>query len=366
MTPLLILIAAIAFGGFGFLFYRQMSGQNEQKTSQSEEKMNELTRQVSDLLKMSMQQQHESMKMQQEMRKQMDERLKDVTQSLERQHKTVGERLDNAAKAVGDVQKSLGEMSVSTKQMIDIGKDISSLQDILRAPKLRGNLGELFLDNLLSQILPGQGLYELQYRFKSGEVVDAVIRLVDNMLVCVDSKFPLENFQKMLDAQNDQDDKRITQYRKAFYTDVKKHVDAISSKYILPGEGTLNFALMYIPAENVYYETITKDLADEGNISQYALSKRVIPVSPNTFYLYLQTLLIGFKGMQVQKNAQHILDRLSQLKGDFGKFSETYELVGTHLQHAQASFEKSEKKLESFGGKLEQVETRADQIALIE
>ncbi len=362
MSSLLIFVTVLALGGFGFLFYRQMSGQSSQ---QSEEK-NELMRQVQDVLKMSMQQQNESMKMQQEMRKQMDERLRDVTTSLERQHKTVGERLDNAAKAVGDVQKSLGEMSVSTKQMIDIGKDISSLQDILRAPKLRGNLGELFLDNLLSQILPGKGLYELQYRFKSGEVVDAVIRLVDNMLVCVDSKFPLENFQKMLDAQNDQDDKRITQYRKAFYMDVKKHVDAISSKYILPGEGTLNFALMYIPAENVYYETITKDLADEGNISQYALSKRVIPVSPNTFYLYLQTLLIGFKGMQVQKNAQHILDRLSQLKGDFGKFSETYELVGTHLQHAQASFEKSERKLENFGGKLEQVEASSGEVTMLE
>ena len=147
---------------------------------------------------------------------------------------------------------------------------------------------------------------------------------------------------------------------------MKKHVDAISSKYILPGEGTLNFALMYIPAENVYYETITKDLADEGNISQYALSKRVIPVSPNTFYLYLQTLLIGFKGMQVQKNAQHILDRISQLKGDFGKFAESYELVGSHLAHAQTSFEKSQKKFETFGGKLEKVEQSSGEIAMLE
>lgn len=363
MNPLLIIIAVLAVAGLGFLIYKQMSGQQAQ---QSDEKMSELTRQVSDLLKMSMAQQNESMKMQQEMRKQMDDRLKDVTQSLERQHKTVGERLDNAAKAVGDVQKSLGEMSVSTKQMIDIGKDISSLQEILRAPKLRGNLGELFLDNLLSQILPGKDLYELQHRFKSGEVVDAVIRLVDNMLVCVDSKFPLENFQKMIDAQNEKDEKRVGQYRKLFFGDVKKHVDAISSKYILPEEGTLNFALMYIPAENVYYETITKDLADEGNISQYALSKRIIPVSPNTFYLYLQTLLIGFKGMQVQKNAQQILIQLSQLKGDFGKFSESYELVGNHLAHAQASFEKSEKKLESFGGKLERVEQSSEEITLLE
>lgn len=363
MTPLLTTITLLALVGLGFLIYRHFVGQRSQ---QSDEKMSELTRQVSDLLKMSMSQQHESMKMQQEMRKQMDDRLKDVTQSLERQHKTVGERLDNAAKAVGDVQKSLGELSGATKQMIDVGKDISSLQEILRAPKLRGNLGELFLDNLLSQILPGQGLYELQYRFKSGEIVDAVIRLVDHMLVCVDSKFPLENFQKMLDAQNEKDEKRVGQCRKAFFTDVKKHVDAISSKYILPEEGTLNFALMYIPAENVYYETITKDLADEGNISQYALSKRVIPVSPNTFYLYLQTLLIGFKGMQVQKNAQHILEGLSQLKGDFGKFAESYELVGSHLQHAQASFEKSEKRLDSFGGKLERVEQSSGEALKLE
>lgn len=296
----------------------------------------------------------------------MDDRLRDVTQSLERQHKTVGERLDNAARAVGDVQKSLGELSGATKQMIDVGKDISSLQEILRAPKLRGNLGELFLDNLLSQILPGRELYELQYTFKSGEKVDAIIRLVDSMMVCVDSKFPLENFQKMLTAQAEKDEKREAQCKKLFVTDVKKHVDAISSKYILPEEGTLNFALMYIPAENVYYETITKDLADEANISQYALSKRVIPVSPNTFYLYLQTLLIGFKGMQVQKNAQVILDRLSHLKGDFGKFAETYELVGTHLAHAQASFDKSEKKFEALNSKFERVESGAEQVVLLD
>jgi DNA recombination protein RmuC len=361
MNSLLLIVSLLALAGFAFLFYKQIGG----GANKNEEKMSDLTKQVQDLLKISLAQQNESMKQQQEMRRQMDERLKEMSTSLERQHKTVGERLDNAARAVSDVKKGLGELSGATKQMIDVGKDISSLQEILRAPKLRGNLGELFLENLLGQILPGQELYELQYAFKGGEKVDAVIRLIDNMLVCVDSKFPLENFQKMIDAQTEKDEKREFQCRKAFFSDVKKHVDAIASKYILPDEGTLNFALMYIPAENVYYETITKDLADEGNISQYALSKRVIPVSPNTFYLYLQTLLIGFKGMQVQKNAQHILDRLSRLKGDFGKFAESYELVGTHLQHAQASFDKSEKKLEQFGGRLEMVESSGENVKML-
>lgn len=278
----------------------------------------------------------------------VNERLKENGEILERTHQSLGERLDNAARVVGNVQKSLGGLEEANRKIYDVGKDIASLQEILRAPKLRGGLGEFFLEDLLAQILPAQH-FIVQHAFKSGERVDAVIKL-GSSLVPVDSKFPLENFKRTLEAANDDERSRT---KRQFISDVKKHVDAIASKYILPDEGTYDFALMYIPAENVFYETIIKDDSEgERNLSQYALSKRVIPVSPNSFYAYLQAIVLGLKGMKVEERAKEIIQYLSRLRGDFGKFRDDFGLLGKHLNHAQASYQSTEKRLEQFGQRL--------------
>jgi DNA recombination protein RmuC len=278
----------------------------------------------------------------------VNERLKENGEILERTQQNLGERLDNAARVVGSVQKSLGGLEEANRKIYEVGKDIASLQEILRAPKLRGGLGEFFLADLLAQILPTHH-FAIQHAFKSGERVDAVIKL-GGSLVPVDSKFPLENFKRILDAAND--DERIRTKRQ-FISDVKKHVDAIADKYILPDEGTYDFALMYIPAENVYYETIIKDSSEEErNLSQYALSKRVIPVSPNSFYAYLQAIVLGLKGMKVEERAKEIIQYLSRLRGDFGKFRDDFGLLGKHLGHAQSSYQTTEKRLEQFGQRL--------------
>ena len=273
--------------------------------------------------------------------------LKENREAMNGSTKTMGERLDNAAKVVGLLQHKLGELGEATKQVFSVGKDIASLQEILRAPKLRGGLGELFLGDLLAQVLP-PAHYALQYRFKSGEAVDAVIKLRDDKLVPVDSKFPLENFKKMLETEDEEEKKR---FRKLFVADVKKHIDKIAKLYILPDEGTFDFALMYIPAENVYYETIIKG-DDEHSLMHYAYDRRVIPVSPNTFYVYVQAILMGLRGMQVEKSAAEMLKRLAQLKGDLGKFSADFELVGTHLTRARNSYDQSQKRLDKFEDKL--------------
>jgi len=278
----------------------------------------------------------------------VNERLKENGEILERTQQNLGERLDNAARVVGSVQKSLGGLEEANRKIYDVGKDIASLQEILRAPKLRGGLGEFFLEDLLAQILPPQH-FVIQHAFKSGERVDAVIKL-GSSLVPVDSKFPLENFKRMLEAANDDERSRA---KRQFVGDVKKHVDAIAGKYILPDEGTYDFALMYIPAENVYYETIIKDGSEEErNLSQYALSKRVIPVSPNSFYAYLQAIVLGLKGMKVEERAKEIIQYLSRLRGDFGKFRDDFGLLGKHLGHAQSSYQTTEKRLEQFGQRL--------------
>ena len=278
----------------------------------------------------------------------VNERLKENGEILERTQQNLGERLDNAARVVGSVQKSLGGLEEANRKIYEVGKDIASLQEILRAPKLRGGLGEFFLEDLLAQILPTHH-FAIQHAFKSGERVDAVIKL-GGSLVPVDSKFPLENFKRILEAAND--DER-TRTKRQFISDVKKHVDAIAGKYILPDEGTYDFALMYIPAENVYYETIIKDSSEEErNLSQYALSKRVIPVSPNSFYAYLQAIVLGLKGMKIEERAKEIIQYLSRLGGDFAKFREDFGLLGKHLGHAQSSYQTTEKRLEQFGQRL--------------
>lgn len=285
---------------------------------------------------------------------QVDGRLKENAELSQKQQRSVGERLDNAGKVIKEVTASISRLEESNKKVEDYARDLSSLQDILKTPKLRGGLGELFLEELLAQIFP-KGQFELQHRFKSGEVVDAVVRLRDDQMVSVDAKFPLENFKKMSEEKDEKESERM---RKAFVVDVKKHIDAISKKYILTDEGTLDFALMYIPAENVYYETIIKD-SSGVSISQYGLEKHVIPVSPNSFNIYLHTILMGLKGMQIEKSAREIFNNLSRLRSEFGKFDKDFELVGTHLGRAQSSYDNSEKRLGRLSDKLGKVEVPA-------
>lgn len=279
---------------------------------------------------------------------QVQQRLKENAETLSQTQQHLGERLDNATRVVGSVQRSLGGLEEANRKIYEVGKNISSLQEILRAPKLRGGLGEFFLEDLLGQILPQQHFF-MQYGFRSGEKVDAVVKLGDS-LVPVDAKFPLENFNRIRDAVGGEERSRA---RRQFGIDVKKHIDAIASKYILPDEGTYDFALMYIPAENVYYETIIKDdLPEDRSLSHYALSKHVIPVSPNSFYAYLQAIVLGLRGMKIEDRAKEIVVYLSRLQGDFIKFRDEFSLLGKHLGHAQASFQNADRKLEQFGQRL--------------
>ncbi|MFH1198973.1 MAG: DNA recombination protein RmuC, partial [Candidatus Omnitrophota bacterium] len=222
---------------------------------------------------------------------QVNDRLAQMNQSLQEANKVISQNLGSTASVFGNVKEQLGRLESTNQQIIAISKDITSLQELLRAPKFRGAMGETLLENLLSQVLPKEH-YQAQYRFKSGDAVDAVIHLGER-LVPVDAKFTLENFQKMLDAQDEQ---VKNDFRKKFIQDVKNRINEIASKYILPSENTYDFALMYIPAENVYYEVIIKE-----DIFSYSMSKKVIPVSPNTFYAYLQVICLGLKGLKVEE-----------------------------------------------------------------
>lgn len=285
------------------------------------------------------------------LRGQVSDQLSRINEQLVQSQDSIGQRLDNAAKVVGEVQKSLGGLGQATAQVVKLGetlnKEISSLQGVFQPPKMRGGIGEVLLSNLLAEVLPREH-YELQYGFKTRSVVDAVIRLPEGM-VPVDAKFPLENFRKFMEEP---EEKAKAAARREFTRDVRKHIDAISEKYILPDEGTLDFALMYIPAENVYYEVILRGEEGEKEIYQYSISKKVIPVSPNSFYAYLSALVRGFRGLKIAEKAQEILAGLDRLSGDFRRFEEDFSLVGKHLSDALKKFQDSEKRLTRFEDKL--------------
>jgi DNA recombination protein RmuC len=291
------------------------------------------------------------MQQMQQLQDMLNNQMKEHRDTLSVSSNNIGTRLDQAANLFGQVQSRLGQLEESSKRIFEVGKDLSGLQDILKAPKLRGGLGELFLDDMLAQIFT-KDQYSLQYRFKSGEAVDAIVHLKDNMKIPIDAKFPLENFKKVL---NTDDDVERDLKKKLFISDVKKHIDDISRKYILPNEGTLDIALMYIPAENIYYEIIVKDEKD-GNLMPYALKKRVFPVSPNTLYIYLQAILLGLRGMKIEEEAMSILKHIQSLSSEFNKFSKNYTLVGKHLTDAQTKFIETERQINKIGNQIESID----------
>ena len=279
---------------------------------------------------------------------QLNDRLRESLELIQRSQASVGERLDNTSRVVGEVQKGLGELSAATAKVYEVGRDVATLHDILRAPKLRGGLGELLLGDLLAQVLP-PAHFTLQHAFRSGERVDAVVRLGSG-LVPVDAKFPLEDFRRLLEAGDDDERARS---RKAFLARVRKHVDDIAAKYILPDEGTFDFALMYIPAENVYYEAVIRD--DERALAGYALERKVIPVSPNSFYAYLQAIVLGLRGLRIESRAQEVMGQLARLTGDLGRVREDFRLVGKHLTNATQAWQSADRRLDRFDGKLDAV-----------
>jgi len=243
--------------------------------------------------------------------------VKTSQQTFHQDSQAINARLDNAAKIIAGVQRGLGEMS-------EIGRGMSQLQELLMSPKLRGNIGEQVLRELLGQMLP-KNTFHLQYSFKSGSKVDAAIKTSAG-IIPVDSKFPLENFRRLASSK---DEKEKHTLQKLFSADVKKHIDDISAKYILTEEGTIDYALMYLPSEAIYYEVV-----NNPDVFDYAAKKRVLPVSPMTFYAYLKAILMSFEGQKIEEQARRILTTLRSIKSDYQKTSGGLALLNKHLQNA--------------------------------
>jgi len=264
--------------------------------------------------------------------------------------------LQSSQQILGRLNSQIGELQGTNKQMMQIGVDVRRLQDILSSPKLRGQIGEWSLENLLSQILPKDS-YELQYPFKDGRIVDALVKMA-GFSVSIDAKFPLPSFERLTKAETEE--QKIKE-RKQFLNDVIKHIDKIAASYIRPAEGTVDFALAYIPAENVYYETIVKYADDTKDILQYSLDKKVIPVSPNLLYAYLMTVVMGLHGLQIEKQAAEIRQNLKKLNASFADFAGCWEVLGRHLRNAYSQYDEGQKKFDRFGMQLGQIQSETEE-----
>jgi DNA recombination protein RmuC len=268
------------------------------------------------------------------------QRMDGIDQRLDGIQSSVGSSLSSTAETIGRIGEQLGSLGKSADRILEVGQDIASLQDILQPPKLRGGFGEILMERLLAEIVPGR--YTSQHRFRSGEVVDAVVHLAGGM-VPVDSKFPLDAFARLLSA-GAEDERRA--HRRDFERAVRGHIDAVS-RYIRADEGTLDFALMYIPAENVFYEVQRSDLAAtarggagrSSGLLAYAQERRVFPVSPSTMYMYLSAIALGLRGLRVEEQAREIIGRLGRLNDEFGRFQREFGVLGGHLEGARKKYD---------------------------
>jgi len=268
--------------------------------------------------------------------KRLDMQNKNIIDTLEHSTRTLNQRLDNAARFIAEVQKNIGEMS-------EIGHDMKELSEFLKSPKLRGNIGEQILKEILGQMLPKQS-FHFQYAFKSGAIVDAAIKTV-NGLVPVDAKFPMENFRKLTAGRDPEIRKTAS---KSFLSDVKKHLDTISKKYILTDEGTTDFALMYVPSEAVYYEIV-----NSPELFDYAQTKAVLPVSPMTFYAYLKVILMSLEGQRIETEAREILKIIRGIQKDYIEVQDNLGVLSKHLTNAYNQMHQVETRFMSLGQKVQ-------------
>ncbi|MBT6401110.1 DNA recombination protein RmuC [candidate division WWE3 bacterium] len=270
----------------------------------------------------------------------MEKQLKDQRDSMDKQTKMIWERLDNAAKVIGGVQKHLGGLE-------EFNKDMKDLSNILKSPKLRGGLGEQFLYEILENALP-KDLYKTQYKFRDGSIADAVL-ITEKGMIPVDSKFSMENFKAMITEDSEE---TRNKYKKEFVKDVKKRIDEISKKYILPEEGTTDQAIMYIPSENIYYELIV----NTPSIEEYAQRQNVLLTSPNTFSYFVKIVMVAYQQNELAKHAGEILKALSGIRVEAEKFGGDLDVLDGHITRTTKSMDNVKSKYGKLSGKIEAVQ----------
>ncbi len=303
MDPMILLLAVILVAGFTLLY--SAIKQRPQEEKRDDQSLLMLQNQLGDL------------------RRTLDTKLGESTRSMQSQ-------FSESAKIIRDVTERLTKLDETNRQVVSFADQLQNLQDILKNPKQRGILGEFYLENLLKNVLP-PGRYQMQYPFKDGVIVDAVI-FVQDKIIPIDSKFSLENYNRILDAR---DETSKEEAEKMFKQDLKNRIDE-TAKYVKPEEGTMDFAFMFIPAEAIYYDLLINKVGavkvNTQDLVQYAFKdKHVIIVSPTSFLAYLQTVLQGLKALQIEESAKEIRKRVEALGKHLSSYEEYMKKLGGHL-----------------------------------
>ncbi|MGE5414231.1 MAG: DNA recombination protein RmuC [Syntrophomonadaceae bacterium] len=287
-----------------------------------------------------------------ELRGSLEARVGGVEQGLASGQQSIAEHLGRSGTVLREVGEKLGRLHEASQKIERLAGEVTRLEDLLKPPKIRGTLGETFLEQALAQVLP-RNAFATQHPLGAGVVVDAVVFFQDRM-VPIDSKFPLENFRRAREVEDEGERRRA---KAQFARDVKKHVEAIVEKYIRPAAGTFDFALMYVPAEAVYAEIAADD--EEAALADYATSRRVIPVSPRLLYAYLSTVAMGLRGMALQENAREVHQNLAELSRLWDRVGGPLEKLGGHLENASRQFEETSRAFERFTNRLETIADKA-------
>lgn len=294
-----------------------------------------------------------------ELSRTVDTKIGNLSQSVS---DNIQRQFNESRKIVTDVTEKLTKLDETNKQVVGFADQLQNLQDILKNPKQRGILGEYYLETLLKNVLP-PGQYKMQYAFENGEIVDAVV-FVKDKIIPIDSKFSLENYNKMLEERNPLEKERLS---KVFVNDLKLRIQE-TSKYIRPSEKTMDFAFMFIPHEAIYYDLLVNRISgivDEGdNLIQRAASKYgVIIVSPTSFLAYLQTVLQGLNALQIEETAKDIIRQVGDLKKHLKNFEEYHKKLGAslgtvvnHFNTSNREFRKIDKDVTRIAGKEEGLE----------
>jgi len=288
-----------------------------------------------------------------ELRRAVETRVGSVEQRLTDGQQSVVEHLGRSGHLMKELGERLGRLHEASQKIEKLAGDVTRLEDLLKPPKLRGTLGEMFLEQALSQVLP-PGAFSTQHPLGDGVIVDAVV-FIQERVVAIDSKFPLENFRRARELDDEADRRRAKQQ---FVRDVKRHVDSIAEKYIRPASGTCDFAFMYVPAEAVYADIVAD--GEEGAIADYASGKRVIPVSPRLLYAYLSTVALGLRGLELQENAREVHQNLADLARLCDRVSGPLDKLGAHLGNAQKQYDEASRAFDRFTNRIETIAERAE------
>jgi DNA recombination protein RmuC len=277
----------------------------------------------------------------------IDDLRAEVHRSLGAAEQKLATQADSTQRTLTDLSRQLGALGEQSQRIGDLAKDIGSLQDLLRAPKARGGFGELLLERLLHDVLPDSA-YEVQYTYRDGSRVDAIVRYAGR-IVPIDAKFPNESWRAIADA-SDEADRRAK--RRAFFAQVRRHVDAVA-KYVSPADSTIDYALMYVPSESVYYDAVLREDANEPDLAAYCADRRVIPASPNTLLAYLQVVALGVRGLAMQERTRELQQGIAAVRREFERFVELHDQLGRHLENATKKFDETDRALSRASGAIE-------------